>query len=399
MRGIGRNVFLIGLVSLFTDLGSKMVFPLIPLYLTSVLGAPVVVVGLVEGAAESLASLLKVVSGRWSDRVGKRKPFIFVGYTLSGFAKPLFALAGAWPVVLGLRLVERMGKGVRGAPRDALVADSSEATSRGKAFGLHRSMDGVGSMLGVLLTVVFLGTLSGGAAEVYPVIFALSAIPAVLATLAIFAIDEPAREIFDSPTRVARFRLRDLPKELKRFIVVATIFAFGQFGYAFLLLRSQGAGLSDEQTMTLYAGFYLIYSLLSTPVGALSDRIGRKRTLQLGYTIFLGVSLFLAIATELPALVVSFVLYGVFYAIVNGGQKAYVVDLCPERMKATALGAFHTATGLVALPGGVAAGLLWDALGPPATFLFGGLAALLALVLLSFVVDKREAGASVERGA
>ncbi|MEM7582235.1 MAG: MFS transporter [Acidobacteriota bacterium] len=399
--GIGRNVILVGCVSLFTDLSSQMVFPLIPLFMASVLSAPAFAIGLIEGAAESIAALLKVVSGVWSDRVRRRKPFLLAGYTFSGFVKPLFAFASSWPQVLLIRAVERMGKGLRNAPRDALVAESCKPDQLGRAFGLQRAMDGVGSVIGALTGAALMVFLQGSVEEVYRQIFLLSLLPAALATLAILAIKETApletlgsQELQRVAERVvecaaerpgqhfSRLRLRDLPPRLRLFMVASSVFALGHFGYAFLLLRARDVGLSDTRAIVLYAGFYLVYAAASMPLGALSDRVGRKAYLIAGYSLFAATSIVLFFASSLVGVIVAFAIYGVSYAIVDGGQKAFVVDLCPPHLKATALGAFYTSIGLFAMPGGFIAGLLWEAVNPQATFLYGCFLAAIAVWLV-----------------
>lgn len=389
LSGIGKNVLLVGFVSLFTDLSSQMVFPLIPLFMTSVLAAPAFAVGLVEGAAESIAALLKVVAGFWSDRVKKRKPFIFWGYTFSGFTKPLFAFVPSWPYILLIRAIERIGKGVRNAPRDALVAESCDKEVVGKAFGIQRTMDGLGSVLGALLGALFMTILVGDTADVYRKIFLISFIPAILATFAILLLKEPKAAQEEGTKKISiKGSWKELPANLKLFTVVSSIFAFGHFGYAFLLLRAKNIGLSDRRAILLYAGFYLVYTIVSTPLGALSDKIGRKTILLIGYFLFAVTSFGLIYATSLQGIIIAFAVYGVFFAIIDGGQKAFVVDLCPKHLKATALGAFYTSIGIFALPGGFVAGMLWEKINPQATFVFGGVLALLAFAVLLFINPK-----------
>jgi MFS family permease len=387
MKGITRNIILLGLVSLFTDLSSQMVFPLIPLFMTTVLGAGAIAVGIVEGAAESTASLLKVVSGYWSDRIRKRKPFVLFGYSISTIMKPLFSLAYTWPIVLFVRIAERIGKGIRTAPRDAFVAESTDFKDRGKAYGFQRAMDGLGSMLGAVLAFLLLPVLG------FRKTFLFAFIPGILAVLVILAIkekkqmkdDDGKRQKKEQSLEPAKLSFKSLPSNLKMFIIVASIFTLGNFGYAFLLLKAQNIGLTDTTAILLYVLFYLVYTICIIPSGILSDRIGRKPVLATGYFVFAIVSVGLFFTTGLYTLLAFFVIYGIFFAMTDGVQRAFVVDLAPEHLKATALGTFHTAVGLFALPGGFIAGLLWDKIGPQATFAYGFALATLSLFMFVFV--------------
>ncbi len=385
-----RNLLLLGLVSLFTDMASQMVFPLLPLYLTMELGAGGRIVGLVEGAAEAMASLLKVVSGIWSDRMARRKPFIFFGYGLSSLAKPLFALASTWPVVLLIRITDRVGKGLRSAPRDALLAESVPEEIKGKAFGFHRSMDGLGSMLGALIAFWLLPVLG------YQKIFLWSVVPALFVLLAILPLREvkaPASGLQAEKSSSRRlFRLRDfglLSPVLKRFILAAAVFSFGHFGYAFLMLKAGAVGASEEQAVLYYMLFYLVYSVFGTPAGILSDKWGRRKLLAVGYAMFALISFGLIFAATQEWVLAGFLLYGLFFALIDGAQRAYVSDMAPGHLQGTALGIFHTATGLAVLPGTFLAGLLWDGPGPEATFVYGAVLAVAAFLLLPKVPLER----------
>ncbi len=380
LAGITRNIILLGVVSLFTDLSSQAVFPLLPLFMTSVLGAGAVAVGAVEGAAETTASLLKVASGYWSDKVRRRKPFVLLGYSLSALTKPLFALAAAWPFVLAVRVVERIGKGLRDAPRDAIVAESCAPEVRGKAYGFHRAMDGTGSILGALVAALLL-PLWG-----YRKLFLLAFLPGILAVSAILPVREADGKGNRGQQRVSILRL---PGALKLFLLVAGLFSLGNFGYAFLLLKAKNIGLADTSALWLYILYYVVYSLCSTPLGMLSDRIGRRPVLLGSYLLFGVAALVLLFSSTQAHLIAAFALYGVFFAMNDGSQRAFVVDLAPKEMRATALGALHTATGLAALPGGLLAGLLWDTIGPGATFTYGLCLALVSVALFLLVRMER----------
>lgn len=386
-RGITRNVLLLGLVSLFTDLSSQMVFPLIPLYLVAVLGTGASAVGIVEGAAETTASLIKVFSGYWSDRLKRRKPFVLIGYSLSAITKPLFALAGTWPLVLVIRMVERVGKGVRSAPRDAIVAESVDMGVRGKAYGFHRAMDGIGSVAGALLAFALLAATDSD----YGRIFLLAGIPGVAAVLFILLIKEP--EAVKEPQKAKlsmRVSFTALPANLRLLIVAASVFYLGHFGYAFLLLRAMDIGLTDQTAILLYVLFYVVYVFAAMPAGSLSDRIGRKPVLVASYLAFGLVSLGLVFTGDIYSLLPLFALYGVSFAMFDSVQRAYVVDFAPEHLRGTALGTFHACVGLVALPGGYLAGMLWDRVGPEATFLYGLVLAVVSALLLLGVKSGRE---------
>jgi len=380
LEGITRNVFILGLVSLFTDLSSQMIFPLVPLYLTTVLGVGACAVGLVEGAAETTASLLKVVSGYWSDKIRRRKPFVILGYSLSSLTKPLFAFANAWSFVLFIRVIERIGKGLRTAPRDAIIAESCEEHLRGKAFGFQRSLDGLGSVLGAVLAFVLLPILG------YKNTFLFAFVPGITTIFVLFFIQEKRASARTEDKKVSiKLSFRDLPGNLRLFIIVSSVFALGHFGYAFLLLKAKNIGLSDEKAILLYVLFYTVYTIGSTPLGILSDRIGRKPVLILAYLLFALISTGLMFASNLYGVLVFFAVYGMFYAMIDGVQRAFVADLAPAHLKGTALGVFHTAIGLVALPGGYIAGTLWDRIRPEATFAYGLTLAVLALLLFMFV--------------
>jgi MFS family permease len=379
-NGLVRNIIIVGFVSLFTDLSSQMVFPVVPLFLLS-LGASAWVIGLVEGAAETTASLLKVFSGYWSDRIKRRKPFVFAGYSLSTVTKPMFAFAYTWPLVLFIRVLERVGKGVRDAPRDAIVAESVSVNIRGKAYGFQRALDGIGSFSGALLAV-FLLPLFG-----YKDLFLIAFFPGIISVLLILFIQEKhTKESTMRHTPVPlKVNLRRLPRNLQLFIIVSTVFALGNFGYAFLILKAKNIGFADNITLLLYVLFYVVYTLFTIPAGILSDKIGRKPVLVIGYVLFAITAIALLFTSQLVPLIIVFILYGIFFGMIDGVQRAFVVDLAPADLKGTALGTFYTATGLIALPGGFIAGYLWTTISPQATFLFALALTISGLLLFSFV--------------
>ncbi len=378
-----RNVVVAGLVSLLTDISSEMIVPVLPLFLTIVLGAPVAAVGLIEGVAESTASVLRVFSGWLSDRAGKRKPLILAGYGLSNLTKPLLALAGAWPHVLALRFADRFGKGIRTAPRDALIADSVDHSVRGRAFGFHRAMDTTGAAIGPLLAAGTLAlTSSGGNPAGNPrAVFWLASVPGIAAILVgwLFLRD---RAVPPKDSAAPRLGFRDLGRPFALFTAIATLFAVGNSSDAFLILRAQNVGMAVAAIPLAYFAFNTLYALLATPAGILSDRWGRRPLLAAGYVVFAVVYAGFAVAPNAGVAAALFLLYGAYYALTDGVARALVADLVPASLRATAMGTFATATGLALLPASVIAGFLWQSVAPAAPFAYGAATAALSAALL-----------------
>ena len=384
-----RNLLLLGLASLFTDLSSHIVFPLVPLFVTGVLGAGSVAVGLIEGAAETVSALLKGWAGKWSDRVARRQPFVVAGYVLSTAVKFLFVIANTWPLVLLARATERIGKGLRSAPRDALIMDECTPQTRGRAYGFQRAMDGAGGLLGAIAAWFLLGFLE------FREIFLWAIVPGALgALMAMLVREHPAPALQSGVAATAprvRPRFRDLPLPLRRAIEGCTLFALAQFGIAFLLLAATAQGLDDRDAILFYVMFNATNTVASMPAGRLSDRYGRKPVLLGGYALFALACAMLLAGPGLVWLLFAFLLYGAAMAAIDGTQRALVADLAPPELRATAMGAYHCAIALVALPGGYVAGMLWQHLAPAATFAFGALLALLAIRVLMRLPESRPA--------
>ncbi len=383
LGAIPLNVKVAGVVSLFTDLSSEMIVPVLPLFLSITLGAPAAAIGVIEGIAESTASVLRVFAGWLSDRAGRRKPLVVAGYGLSNLTKPLLALAGSWPHVLAVRFADRFGKGIRGAPRDALIADSVLPERRGLAFGFHRSMDTLGAAIGPLVAFATLALRP----ENYRAVFWIAAIPGAIAiAVAVFLLRDIARP--PAPGLAPRLGFAGLGRPFTIFTLIATVFALGNSSDAFLILRVKNLGLPAPAIPLAYFAFNVIYAALATPAGALSDRVGRRVMLIGGYAIFALVYLGFALAggpgARLQA-VGLFLVYGAYYALTEGVQRALVVDLVPSSMRATALGTFSTATGVALLPASLVAGILWDRVSPAAPFYFGAALATIAVILLAIL--------------
>lgn len=379
------NIIITGFTSLLTDISSEMVYPLIPLYLAT-LGAQPAILGLIEGFAESSASLLKVFSGTISDRARRRKPLAILGYSGSTIGKLLLCLSQNWGLVFAGRMVDRIGKGVRVAPRDALIADCTTPGRRGRAFGLHRSMDTIGAVLGVLIVIYLTSQLGSNLTRSeFQQIFLLSLIPALLGVSILFF----ARENKIEPCSAIQYRitLKNLTPKLRHFLIVITFFALGNSSNGFLLLKMKNIGWTTISVLFLYFVYNLTYSLFAYPAGRLSDKIGRKRFLVIGYGLYGGVYLgFAFIKPESVSVIpyILFAIYGLYSALTEGQEKALVADLAPEEHRASFIGLHATLTSIGLLPASLIAGGLWSLFGPRAPFFWGGalgLAAALGLML------------------
>lgn len=392
-RRIGRTVKVLGLVSLFTDAASEMIYPLLPVFLTSVLGAGAVFVGIVEGIAEGTASILKGFSGYISDRLMKRKALILAGYGLSAVTKPFFAAADAVWQVLVVRFVDRVGKGIRTAPRDAMIADTTGPSVRGRAYGFHRAMDTLGAVVGPAIAFLMMWLLRGQGDGAYRWVFLAAFVPSLIAVcLIVFALREKA------PTGVAagrfpRLTLSGFPRSFKMLLLVVVVFTLGNSSDAFLLLKAkavfQEAGVRTTMIPVLipllWMTFNIVYSAVSMPGGMLSDRIGRKRTLLLGFVIYGLVYLGFGFAGRVVYVWLLMAAYGVFYGLTEGTLKAYVADHAPRDLKGTTFGVYYTTDGVSKLLASVSFGVIWQLGSPAAAFFVGaGLAAAAAVLLWLF---------------
>ena len=395
-KALTPNVIKLGLVSFFADISSEMLYPITPIFLSMVLGASAFDIGLIEGLAEGVASLLKTYSGRWSDRLQSRKAFVWIGYLCAALAKPLVGGATSWTQVLFARSFDRFGKGLRSAPRDALLSESVAPQFRGAAFGWHRAMDTLGAAVGPLIAVAYLHFHSGE--DRLRSLYYIALIPGLLAALVVFAVRE-------NKTVTATFRPLPPPlleslravshqsKEFKRYLLGWGLFSLTNSSDVFLLLKAQKAGISLTHTIFMYAFYNLLYALLSPYLGSLSDKFGRKWLLVSGLGVFAFVYVLFGFATEPWQFWCLFGIYGSYMAATDGVGKAFAVDLVPKELKATGLGFLGTVTGLATIVASSVAGLLWDKLGNQWTFLYGTLGAVLAMVILAGLPSGRQGGA------
>jgi len=375
------NIILLGITSLLTDISSEMVYPILPLYLVTTLGASPAILGLIEGIAESTASLLKVFSGYFSDRFKSRKPFTILGYAGSTVGKIFLYISVSWGYVLTGRIIDRLGKGIRTAPRDALIADSAYAHKKGAAFGLHRTMDTIGASIGVFLAYFLITRYQGN----FKNIFLVSLIPALLGLVFLFFVRESKGELKNKHSRI-QFKWHTLDRRLKLFLILTFIFTLGNSSNQFLLLRAKDLGSPLPTVILFYLVYNLVYALVAYPASSLSDRIGRKKILVLGYLFYGLVYLGFAINKTPFNLWFLFGIYGLYIGFTEGAEKALVADIAPQEARATAIGLHATLVGIGLLPASLFAGMLWKFLGPAAAFYFGGFMGIFASVGLWFVL-------------
>ena len=387
-----RNVWVMTAASFLTDVSSDMVNNLVPLFLANALGAGTATIGLIEGIAESTSSFIKLLSGWWSDRVVSRKPPTVIGYSISALSKPLLAFAAGWAGVLAVRFADRLGKGVRTAPRDALLADSAPAETRGLAFGIHRAGDSLGAVVGLGVALLIVWLLQGNAlalsATTFRRIALASAAPGLLAVLILMLGLRGVRREAPAAHRPVLGSFRAMPAAYRRFLLIFGLFTLGNSADAFIILRAQERGLSVVGILAMLLAFNLVYSLVAGPAGALSDRVGRPRLILAGWVVYALIYLGLALAGAGWQIVALFILYGLYHGLVEGNARAYVADWAGAEARGAAYGLYHAVVGLLTLPASLIAGLLWQGVGgwagfgPAAPFWFGaGLAGLAAGLL------------------
>jgi MFS family permease len=396
--GLHPNVFFMGVTSLLTDISSELIFTLVPLFLSNVLRATSTAIGVVGGISDSADSFFRIFSGWLSDKIGKRKLLAVVGYSFSTLAKPFMLIANSWGAVAGIRFSDRVGKGVRTASRDALIADSVSSGERGRSFGLHRAMDTSGAAIGLIIAAIIVYLIPGDRfhldAHAYRWMVIIGVIPAVLAVLVLITMVRekkrviPAADGFRSsistPAKITPFS-----PQFKLFLTVMALFTLGNSSDFFLILDAQHIKAPLVQVVLMLVLFNITYASISTPMGVLSDRLGRKRVITLGWFIYGLVYLGFALSTSIWQIWLLFALYGIYYGICEGAAKAFVADLVPVERRGMAYGLYNGIIGIMALPASLIAGVLWDRFAPAAAFYFGAGLALLAMVGMMLFVKER----------
>jgi len=389
---LSPNIIFIGFISLLTDVSSEMIFTLMPLFLVDVLGVTTTVIGLIEGVAESTASLLKIASGWLSDRMGNRKYLSFIGYALSTLSKPFMLIANAWGPIMAIRFADRFGKGIRAAPRDALVGDSVDEDNRGKAYGFHKAMDTSGAAIGLALAALIVFLLQRDVVNLefntYHWMIIIGIVPAFISLFFFIFIKEPPRKAVSAcdvpPTLSAKEKALDT--KFKIFMVIMFLFTLGNSSDAFIVLRAQDLGNSVLLISVMLIMFNIVYALFSMPAGILSDKLGRRKVIIAGWIIYALVYLGLAVTNQGWMIWLLYAFYGLYYGLTQGVYRALVCDLVPEDRRGTAFGMYNGITGITLLPASLIAGWLWQSINPAAPFYFGAaLAGLSAIGLLVFV--------------
>ena len=385
-RRIHPNIWFLTIASFLTDVSSEMLTNLIPLFLYNILGVQASIIGLIDGIAEATASLVKIYSGVLSDRLGKRKPLTVLGYALSTLAKPFLYFATTWLGVLAVRFTDRVGKGVRTAPRDALLAGSARSDQRGLAFGLHRAGDTAGAFFGLGIAALIIWLAQSGATQLtrhtFQTVVLVSIIPAILAVLVLALGVKEVASVERSNDHLPSLGWKAFDRRFRSFLVVMVIFTLGNSSDSFIILRAQDRGLSVLQIIGMLMTFNAVYALLAGPLGSLSDRVGRKKLMFIGWTIYGLIYLGFALSRSGAQIWALFSVYGIYYALTEGVGKAFVADIVIQEQRGTAYGLFNAAIGLTVLPASLIAGILWQTFSPAAPFVFGASLSLLAGILL-----------------
>jgi MFS family permease len=376
------NIVILGIVSLFMDMSTEMVYPLVPLFLTAVLGATPAIVGIIEGIAECTASLLKVFSGYIGDIRNNKKRLAFIGYSASLIYKICLLFSTSWAGVLTAKVIDRTGKGIRTAPRDALVAQSSDGKKLGGSFGLHKMLDMAGSAIGVALAYYFIAANWG-----FQRAFLFSIIPAVVSILVILAVKEDKRN--EAPAEKLSLKGLKLDKRLKMYLAAIFVFCLGNSSNVFLILKAQECGFLDSQAILLYLIFNVTTSVLAIPAGKLSDKFGRSRILVPGYLIYGFVYLGFAFASSQWAVLLLFIAYGAYNAFVCGAERAFIAESAPTGLKGTVLGIYGMLQGIGLLLSSVIAGFMWDKINSSAPFLFGGIVGILSAIMITVILNQK----------
>jgi MFS family permease len=383
------NVVLLGLVSLFTDISTEMVYPILPLYLSSVMGAGPAIIGIIEGIAESLASIVKLFSGIIADKYGHKKRLAIAGYAASTVNKIIILFSTTWTGVLLARVGDRFGKGIRTAPRDALIAESADRPRLGKAYGLHKGLDLLGTAIGILLAwLILAGFIFSGGENRYTTIFIFSMVPAIIGLVILFFVKDKKIERIG---KAVSFNWKNLDKKLQLFLIFIFLFTLGNSSNAFIILRAVDAGFSPTNVILLYFLYNITGSLLAYPAGMLSDKMGRKNLLCIGYFLYGIVYLGIALIAHNGTFIALFVIYGFYTALTAGVERALIVDIAPPEHKAGALGLHAAIVGIGLLPASIIAGLLWTWLGPSAPFLFGGVLAFITSIAVFVILSSGRA--------
>lgn len=381
---ISKTVYILGIVSFFTDISSEMIYPLLPVFLTQTLGAGPVALGIIEGSAEAISSFLKLIAGIWTDKIGKRKPFVVAGYLIAAISRPLIAFAKTWHFVFALRFFDRIGKGVRTSPRDALIADVTSLESRGRAYGIQRAMDHAGAIIGPLLATLLLGyfgiTLHN--------IFLLAAIPAMIGVSLLFlGIKEPKVKKSEIEKRTWQ-PVKDwkiLNPQFKLFLLAVFIFTMGNSTDAFLLLKLSNGGIPVSWIALLWAGLHIVKMTTTYWGGKFTDSFGKKRMMVLGWIFYSIVYFAFAYVDSIIPLILVFLSYGLFYGLVEPAERALVAEMVPDNLRGSAFGYFHAVIGFGALPSSLLFGWIWQMWGAPLAFITGAILSLIATIIISKV--------------